>query len=186
MREFKPDRLRVSAWNFGDAREVGMRPWNLQAGIWRIEVSADGATVEPRETYIQRGMTVPIALPAQGEVEIALEVVEAEDWSSRRPDLALSATEGARIEDGTLTVIAHNIGSENAPACTATLSSGGEVIAEAQVPAVDPPLDFLPKTAEVSFDLPDGASGDMTIAIDTANAIEEITEVNNALNVHIN
>ncbi|MFW6156220.1 MAG: CARDB domain-containing protein, partial [Armatimonadota bacterium] len=124
-------------------------------------------------------------MPARGEVEITLELLEADDWSPERPDVALSATEGARVEDGTLTVIVHNIGALQSPECSATLSAGGEVIAEAQVPAIEPPLDFEPKTAEVAFDLPDGATGEMTVTIDAENAIDEITELNNSIIIEL-
>ena len=179
MREYQPERLEVTAWNFGDAREIGMRPWGLQAGTWRLTVGS----AEPREVQIERGRRVPLNLPATGEVEILLELVQAAEWSPNRPDLALSATEGARIADGRVTVVVHNIGSVEAPASVATLSRNGEVIAEAQVPAIAAPLDFQPKTAEVSFELPAEATGEMVVTLDAAGALPEITKLNNSLTV---
>ncbi|MFO8080756.1 MAG: LamG-like jellyroll fold domain-containing protein [Armatimonadota bacterium] len=181
VREWEPGHLRISAWNFEDAREVGMRPWGLQPGTWQLTVG----DTEPLEVSIERGIALPIALPARAELEITLELVEADDWSPLRPDIALSATEGARYEDGRLTVIAHNIGSRDAPACTATLSAGGETIAEAQVPAIPAPLDFQPKKADVSFELPANASGEMTVTLDSADIIAEVTEINNAMVVEV-
>ena len=182
VRENEPERLRVTAWNFGDARQVGMRTWGLQPGTWRVTV--DG--VEAGEAHVERGATVPIDLPARSEVEIVLELVAADDWLPARPDLALSATEGARIDGGTLTVIVHNVGSMDAPACTATLSAGGDVIAEAQVPAIAAPLDFLPKTAEVSFQLPAGMGDGMLVTLDAGDTVPEITKLNNTLNLRPN
>ncbi|NLO06005.1 MAG: hypothetical protein GX131_09300 [candidate division WS1 bacterium] len=179
VREYQPERLEVTAWNFGDAREIGMRPWGLQAGTWRLTVGS----AEPREVQIERGRRVPLNLPATGEVEILLELVQAAEWSPNRPDLALSATEGARIADGRVTVVVHNIGSVEAPASVATLSRNGEVIAEAQVPAIAAPLDFQPKTAEVSFELPAEATGEMVVTLDAAGALPEITKLNNSLTV---
>ncbi|MFP4248741.1 MAG: LamG-like jellyroll fold domain-containing protein [Armatimonadota bacterium] len=181
VREWEPDHLRITAWNFGDAGDVGMKPWGLQPGTWRLTVG----DAEAREVQIERGIAVPIVLAKQAEVEITLDLVEADNWSPLRPDLALSSTEGARVEDGTLTVIAHNIGSRQTPACAATLSADGEVIAEAQVPTIPAPLDFQPKIAEVSFDLPAGATGEMTVMLDAEGAIAEITEVNNAMAVEV-
>ncbi len=178
VRENEPEQLRISAWNFGDVREVGLRTWSLQPGLWRVTV-AGGA---PREVRVERGARVPVALPARAEAEILLELVEADtSWSPARADLALSATEGARIANGTLMVIAHNIGSLNSPACMATLSRNGKVIAEAQVPPIAAPLDFLPKTAEVRFSLPAGLDGEVTVALDSANTVPEVTELNNTL-----
>jgi hypothetical protein len=182
VREFEPDRLRVTAWNFGEAREVGMRPWGLRPGSWRLSI--DGS--EPREVQVERGGTVPVSMPAQGRAELTLELADASDWTPRRPDLALSATEGARVEDGMLTVIVHNIGAEDAPACTATLTAGGAVVVETQVPTIAAPLDFQPKTAEVRFELPEGAAGEMTVRVDAEAAVPEITEVNNAMTIQAN
>ncbi len=181
VRENEPERLRITAWNFGDARQVGMRTWGLQPGTWRVMVSGG----EAHEAHVERGATVPIDLPARGEAEIVLELVAADDWTRERPDLALSATEGARIDGNTLTVIVHNVGSMDAPACTATLSAGGAAIAEAQVPALVAPLDFLPKTAEVSFALPAGVTGELTVTLDAGNTVPEITELNNTLSVRM-
>jgi hypothetical protein len=182
VREREPDRLLITAWNFSDARQVGMRPWNLQPGTWRIEVG----DAEPREVQVRRGATVPIDLPAEAEVQITLELAEPGDWSPERPDLALSATEGARIEDGTMTVVVHNIGSLASQPCAAALGADGEIIAQAQVPAIDPPLDFKPKTVEVSFDLPENAEGEMAVTVDARDAVPEITELNNTIVVHTN
>ncbi len=181
VEERTEDRLAVTAWNFGDARRVGMRPWGLAPGIWRLTVSAEGAAPTTREVSIERGMTIPIDLPARGEARIALAQLEPGDWSPARADLALSATEGATVADGRLSVVVHNIGALDAPACRATLSAGETVIAEAPVPAIAAPLDFLPKTAQVSFDLPEGAAGELTVTIDAEGAVAEVTELNNTL-----
>jgi len=185
VRERSDDRLRVTAWNFGDAREVGMRIWDLPAGTWRLTVTPAGGAAEAREVYLERGMTVPIQMPAEAAVEIEMELLEAGDWSPRRPDLALSATEGARLRDGRLTVTVHNVGALDAPACTAMVRHGDEVLAEAAVPALAAPLDFEPKTADVAFALPEGATGEVTITIDAADAVPEITELNNSLSAAI-
>lgn len=183
VRERSDERLRATAWNFGDARTIGMRTWGLPAGIWRLRVTPEGGAATEREVAVERGMSVPIDLPARAAAEIELTPVERSDWSAQRADLALSASEGATIADDRLTVIVHNVGALDAPACRATLSIGGAVVAEADVPALAAPLDFLPKTAEVSFALPAGAAGPAAVTIDADGAVGEITELNNALSV---
>ncbi len=161
VRERTDERLVVTAWNFGEARRVGMRIWAMAPGTYRVTVRPQGGTGVQREMVLERGMPVPIDLPAQGSAEIELALIEAGDWSPERADLALSAIEGVAVQDGRLTVIVHNIGALDAPACRATVAVGGQMIAEAQVPAIAAPGDFLPRTAEVSLDLPAGVAGEM-------------------------
>ena len=56
----------------------------------------------------------------------------------------------------------------------------GAVIADADVPAIEAPLDYIPKTAEVTLKVPAGTSiGGCSIYIDHEMKIVEITERNN-------
>ncbi|MEA3399833.1 MAG: CARDB domain-containing protein [Armatimonadota bacterium] len=183
VRERTEERLAATVWNFGDARQVGMRIWDMAPGSYRLTVQPRGSPNLVREVELQRGVTVPIELPAERSTQIELELLEPSDWTPDRPDLALSASEGADLGDGRLTVIVHNVGSRDAPACRATLLAGGGVIAEADVPAIAAPLDFQPKTGEVSFDLPENPEDEMTVTIDAGGEVAEITELNNTMRV---
>jgi len=75
----------------------------------------------------------------------------------------------------------HNIGSRPSPVSKAALMRGGQRIAEASIPAIAAPLDLLPRTAEVSFVVPDSVKGELRIVIDSDNEVAEITELNNTL-----
>ncbi len=183
VEERTEERLGVIAWNFGDARQVGMRTWGLTPGLWRLTVTAQGVARATREVPVERGITIPIHLPSRAEARIELTLVEASDWTPARADLALSATEGAIVADGRLSVIVHNIGALDAPACRATVAMGERIIAEALVPPLAAPLDFLPRTAQVSFDLPDDVAGELTVVIDADHAVAEITKLNNTLTI---
>ncbi len=59
------------------------------------------------------------------------------------------------------------------------------MIAEAEVPAIEAPLDFVPRRAEVTFDLPGDAAGNLRVVVDPTGEIAEITEDNNHLALHL-
>jgi subtilase family serine protease len=103
------------------------------------------------------------------------------DWSAKRPDLALSTHEGATIQGNRVSVIVHNIGSRPSPVSKAALMRGGQRIAEASIPAIAAPLDLSPRTAKVSFVVPDAVKGKLRVVVDSDDEVAEITELNNTL-----
>ncbi len=183
VHEAKPDSLRLTAYNFADARTVLMRVWRLVPGPYRLTTQPAVGEAATQEVELHRGARVPLSLPARAGLQVSLELLGTGDWSPERPDLALSRLEGASVEDGKLTVIVHNVGSRDAPACKAALYAADQLLGEAEVPAIEAPLDFVPRTAEVSFKLAGNVTGDLRVVVDPSDEVAEIAEENNALDV---
>ncbi|MCD6362118.1 MAG: hypothetical protein J7M38_14770 [Armatimonadetes bacterium] len=177
------DHLCLTAYNFTGEREVGMRIWNMAPGVYEVTVTPRGGEPRTRPVELRRGEVVRFELPAESWAEVELTLSAPGDWSPTRPDLALSRTEGVSVEGGVATVIVHNIGSVDAPACVAALMRGDERISEVEVPALPAPLDLRPSTVEVRLEMPRAPAEDLRVVIDTDDEVPEVTEVNNSLSV---
>ena len=173
--------LRLTAYNFVGAREVGMRVWRMDPGIYEVQFRPRGGRAQRRRLALHRGEELRLDLPARSSVEVELKLAVAGDWSAERPDLALSKREGATSEGNRISVIVHNIGSVPSPSCKAALMRGERRIAEASIPAIAAPLDFSPRTATVSFVVPDAVRGELRVIVDSDDEVAEITELNNTL-----
>ena len=95
-----------------------------------------------------------------------------------RPDPGLSADDVSYDADtGQLTVRVHNVGAAAAPGFTLRVVGGvdpsGPVLAETPVPALEAPLDLLPRRVEVT--LPHDGSSPVTVVLDPAGTLDQIT-----------
>ena len=96
-----------------------------------------------------------------------------------RPDLAIGSRDVDYDEQGkTLTVTVHNIGAKDSPPSEIELTKNGKPLARQKIPAIAAPRDLLPKTVKIRFDDLQSLQG-VTIHLDRAQEIDEITEVNN-------
>ncbi len=179
------DHVRLTAYNFTDAREVGMRLWEMAAGVYEVTVTPRGAEAITQLAELHRGEIVRFDLPTESWADVELTLQTEGDWSPERPDLALSRTEGVHVEAGLATVVVHNIGSVDAPACTAALMRGDERIGEVAVPALPAPLDLTPSTVEVTLELPTNAGADLRVVVDADDEIDEVTEANNSVLINM-
>jgi len=176
----EPDRLELSAYNFGPERTAQMRLWSLQPGTYRLQVGGGSAT----EVSLLRGTRLPVPLPAGKETKIALQRIQPGDWSPRRADLALSRAAGGTASDGLLRFTVHNVGSLDAPASKAYLLQNRRVVATTEIPPIPAPLDFQPRRVEATFAVaPETLSGTFQIALDPEGRLSEITRENNLLEV---
>ncbi|HUS80805.1 MAG TPA: CARDB domain-containing protein, partial [Armatimonadota bacterium] len=177
--------LRLTAYNFAGAREVGMRIWRMDPGVYEVTITPRAGEPQTRLAELQRGEVVRFDLPAESWADVELVLRTAGDWSPERPDLALSAREPVPIEGGVATVTVHNIGSVDAPECTAVLMTGDRRLGETRVPPIPAPLDLQPRTAEVSFELPRARVDDLRVIIDPEDQVPEVTELNNSVLVGV-
>ena len=98
----------------------------------------------------------------------------------KRPDLGIGRDD-VHIFSDTVSVTVHNLGSVDSPPCTvALIDYEGTVVSSAEVSALKAPLDYLPKTAELTMSVPAGSKLDgYRIVIDPAGILKEITRLNN-------
>jgi len=156
--------------------------WNIVQGIDTDNDDIADKSIDKRREQFERTTQLTFTLPPRQATVITLKCGKKGKAYWSRPDLGISAKDIA-VNNGAVTVTVHSIGSVKAPASSVMLMDAtGAKIAEAAVTALEAPLDFEPKTATVTLQIPDGmrAAG-LTVAIDSAEKIEEITERNNRI-----
>jgi hypothetical protein len=190
--EATPQKLRVAAYNFDSKpRKVRMRVWELAPGKYRLREGPaadrddriDGEPVT-RELALQRSSPIELLLPAQ-----KVQIVEIEQQESRsRPELLpdLAVGDGDIFYDKAtdrLKVVVHNIGSAAAENVLVRFeASDGRLLGERVIARLEAPLDLKPKTAVVWLPQPTlHPVGSITVRIDPAGKIVEITKENNVI-----
>ena len=89
------------------------------------------------------------------------------------------------VDRGAVRVTVHSLGSVDAPASTlAVVDQSGAVLARADIPPLKAPIDYEPKTAEVTLTVKPGSllRGCMVV-VDPDGKLQEITEINNSVSL---
>lgn len=183
----KPNHLKTLVHSFHEREQpMTMRVWRLPHGHYDVSIGIDRdgddqlderLRSEEMELWRYDGAVDFTARPGQTLV-IELSLVEELDDVRTRPDLAIGPDDVA-MEDGAVVVTVHNLGGSASPDATIEVrAAGAEVLGAAQAPALGPPHDLEPKTAEVRIPLEKGTKP-ARIVLDPANEIAEITEANN-------
>jgi hypothetical protein len=180
---------RFNVFNFKSApQKLKARLWRIPDGVFLLEVGEDGdddGLPDPekrihREERLRLGRfsTIDLVVPPQQNIAVALDLVEAAERPATLPDLAVHPQKDIRSEGEKLIVKIHNIGDAPSGNFTAeVLDESGRMIDRQVIAGLPAPLDFVPKTVEVVFDL----SGRKwhKVVIDGENAIAELFEGNN-------
>jgi hypothetical protein len=192
--EKSPRHLKIWLVNTGDAPITpDMRTWRLQHGLYGMTIGADddgdGAMDGPAEqatVELARGWATPLPELPPGRVAL-LEVMQTErlDPIAARADLALSADDVRYdAEAGRATVVVHNIGGADAGAFTVTVRVADRTEHEYTVPGLPAPVDLQPRTCTIeTFDMTTAQAAEITVLVDAADVIAEITEENNEVTV---
>jgi len=169
-------------------QKTTVRFWRIPHGRYLLKVGEDAnddGLIDPakpllrkEEARLGRFATVEIEAPPRKNIAVSLEQVTAVKRPASLPDLAVHPVKDVKPAEGRLTVTVHNIG--DAPAANfavAVLDEKGKIIGRRVIPNLAAPLDFVPKTVDVIFDL--AGQNWRRIVIDPENRIEEIYEGNN-------
>jgi hypothetical protein len=181
--------VRFNLYNFKSIpQKMTVRFWRIIDGMYLIETGEDAddngiidsAKRLPRreEVHLRRFSTLELDAPPQKNIAVSLKLARPIKRPASLPDLAVHSSKDIRQKGDELAVTVHNIG--DAPASNFTvevLDGGGKIIGRKVVPSLAAPLDFVPKTIEVVFDL--GGRSWRKVVIDRENAVVEIFEGNN-------
>ena len=98
------------------------------------------------------------------------------------PDLAIGP-EDVKITANAITVRIHNIGAVGSPATTVELKDAkGKLIATAQVPPLEAPIDLLPRWKVITIPVATGTNlSNAILQIDPGAKIKEITRINSKI-----
>jgi len=181
--------IRFNLYNFKAVPvKTEARLWRIRDGRYEVRVGVDRdddglidaakALLRREEARLGRFSTLEFEVPPQENIAVSIDLIEAEERPSALPDLAIHPVKDIRQENGRWKVRVHNIG--DAPATNFSievLDAAGRVIGRQVVPNLAAPLDFVPKTVDITFDL--SGSDWQRIVVDRENKIREIYEGNN-------
>ncbi len=184
----QPTRMTIRAFNL-DSRPVDARmtAWGVDPGRWRITqtiggggTSASQASAVHRDIALERTTSIDLRFPPRASSTFEFELVSPGTPYWSRPDLGIDSHD-VTLAGRQISVVVHSLGSVPAPSTIlAATSASGEQLARATVPALEPPVDLLPRTSRVTLLLPAGVDpARCSIVIDPGRTLNEITRRNN-------
>lgn len=179
----RPDLLEVLLYNFNDTpQKITMRVWKLDHGVYQIRGGVDTsgdesinelAFEEVRELKRFDGIT--LTLPTGVVYVLTVNQLDRLEDIRHRPDLAIGQY---RQENNNLIVRIHNIGGSVSTPTTLELRHNGHVLGSVDVPAIEAPVDLVPRSVEVTL-AGVGLVKGMELVLDPLQLNAEITRVNN-------
>ena len=183
------DNLRVAIYNFRETPSTGvMRVWRLDHGRYRVRTGPDAnddgvmdAATSDRTVEMQRYSAIPVTLPPRQVTIVQAEQVERLDDIRTRADLALSKRE-VTLKGLQVAAIAHNIGIVPvADVQAAVLDGNGKVVVRQSLGELAAPIDLIPRTKSFTMTLPTAPGKGWRLVLDPDNAVPEIYEGNNGV-----
>ena len=166
-----------------------MTAWDIDPGKWEVVEGIDtdnddtpDTIANKRTVNLERTGKLELTFPAKKTYVIKLKLKSKAKPYWKRPDLGIGK-EDVTVRGNSVRVTVHSLGSVDAPSSSvALLDASGGVIALAAVTGIKAPLDYEPKTAEISLNAPTGTvlSG-CSVVIDPDKKITEITRRNNTI-----
>ncbi len=175
-----PEHVRVTAFNTA-AGEIAadMSTWNIAAGEWRVTSAGRSRTLT-----LERGALVPVTF-APGETTIELDLLRAGEPIERRPDLGIGRDD-VTVQGRRVSLTVHSLGAQAITGGTATLVTGGRVVASARIPPLEAPADLTPRTTTLTMTLPAGTDPRAVEAIVTIDGdVPEVTRRNNSVRLTV-
>jgi hypothetical protein len=182
----KRDHLKALVYSFADQpRDMKLRVWRLPHGRYSVTTGLDtNADDEPETNRQQQTLelarydAIPFTAPPGKTVILDLRLTEELEPITSRPDLALGPDD-VRYEEGKLTITVHNLGAAPSPRTTLQVQDAkGKVLAEADVPPIEVPLDLKPRRVEVEVRAK--LTGEWRVVLDPKDEVREVTAANNA------
>ncbi|MBT3384551.1 MAG: LamG domain-containing protein [Prolixibacteraceae bacterium] len=170
--------------------KADMTLWDIKPGLWRVRQGLDtnddqqiDTEITERIVYLESSSELDITFESRKNTIINLELSEpAQTDYWERPDLAISRA-GIKIEKGEVNVRVYSQGAIGTPETTLELrDANGELIKTAQVPAMKPPLDLIPKWVNIKFNVAvDTDLSGGSVIVDPNNKITQITRKNTVI-----
>ena len=169
-------------------RDLSVRFCRIQDGRYRISLHSDtegtgkaGEIIWGAEKNIRRFDVVTLPIPPLQPVLIRVEQIEKHERPIALPDLAVDPWDANRLGTS-ITVSVHNIGNAAAKNIVVRLVDDEDILEDRVIESLDPPTDFVPKKTTITF-AKISNSRDIKVIVDPDNAISEILEENNEVEV---
>jgi len=187
--------VRASLYNFGNAKTIGMRTWQLQPGLYKLRSGidrdndgvADENLIDTTIELKERVNDISLHLLAGKLLLVSVEQLKAyATGKSAKPDLALAARDITLVknagEEVEVQAVIHNIGNQVARNCKIVLTIGGQAKDSLNIPVLEAPNDLKPRSKQVIFRLKPSPGARM-LSIDASCGQAEITTLNNSVSV---
>jgi hypothetical protein len=188
VRSAMPDVIAIEVFNMEKKPVTAdMTGWDVLPGTWEILQGYDAdSSGKPRTGLtkrlvpFERSSSIPFTFAPHKSTFIVMHLVKNGVPYDRRPDLAIGKDD-IRIDGNTIHVTVHNLGGAvSAPTTCALIDGQGKIKAEAVVPSLEPPADLLPKTIEITIDIPKAVDiSKASLKLDPGNQTTECTKLNN-------
>ena len=156
--------FKVIAYNVSATpQDATLTGWNIAPGTWRIRsgVDRDGdgvidGTAQVREVLLEKSVGTGLRfLPKQTQV-FEFTLVTPGEPVETRADLGIGRGD-LRVEGGRVLLTVHSLGHVATRAGQALLEDArGREVARVAIPALEAPLDLVPRTVQVALPLPAG------------------------------
>jgi hypothetical protein len=184
-------RIKVIVYNLEDRSvEANMSVWKIEPGRWSVVRGADrdrdgnvDGEVSEREVDLVQGDELSFNFAPGEETVLELKLVEASGKGYlERPDLAICRQFAQRKGDAVI-VRVYSQGAAASPATTLEIRDAeGNLVQTAPVPAMEAPLDLVPRWIEVCLVLPEGTGlKGAVIRVDPERKIPQITYRNTVI-----
>ena len=181
-------KIELLAYNMEEETvEAGMSFWDIEPGRWIVRQGLDengdqqiDTDASERSVYLERGSKLDLSFAPGKYTLLRLEMDELAQTSyAERPDLAICAS-GISISGNKVTVRVYSQGAVGSPETLLELKDpSGKRIASALVPALEPPLDLVPRWVDITLDIPAGTDlSNWTVEVDPDKEITQITRLN--------
>ncbi len=175
-----PDHFKVTAYNLS-AKPVHavMTGWGVTAGRWKMAQVEGGAA--SADIAFERSKSVDLTFPSHQQVTWEFTLETPSTPTTSRFDLGIGADDVKPVSGG-VDVTVHSLGAVASPPSVVVLEDAtGHELARATVPALQAPVDLLPKTVVVRLRSAAKWGEGMRVRIVTDPAHPEITEMNNVV-----
>jgi len=184
-----PESIRILAYNLkSEPVRANLTLWNILPGEWQIrqqteidsDDSADGNSGQEK-VHLRPSCSMLREFPSRKTVVLELRRQPGPASSAPRPDWGIGK-EDIVLQEKTIRIRMHSLGSAAAPATTVSLVQDGKSIATARVLSLPAPLDLFPKTVDVTLVVADGTDlKRCKVIIDPDRTLDEITRQNNEI-----
>jgi hypothetical protein len=166
-----------------------MTGWDIDPGVWEISQGIDSTDddkadrdVATHSLLFERSRAIEFTFAPRTTTILTLNLKQPGTPYWQRPDLGIGK-EDVQIKDREIHVRVHSLGAVASSTVNIVFrDETGKVVASSRVEPIAPPIDLLPKTAEVVITLPVGVPTENgTVEIDPERTIEEITLLNNCV-----
>ena len=164
-----------------------MSLWDIKPGRWIVRMGLDenddqqiDTDASERTVYLERGCELDLSF-APGKysiIKLDLEEPAHTDYAER-PDLAICAS-GISIKGNKVTVRVYSQGAIGSPETLLELKdASGKRITSAVVPALEAPLDLVPRWVDITLEVPPGTDLSYgSVEVDPNKKITQITRLN--------